>query len=79
MLMARSSPTKRKLPVIGANLKGLGVVSRSPIQSPTEWGVVRLSEITLKIGSGATPTGGKDSCTPEVRAGQKPKRFRSTF
>ncbi|MBF0185918.1 MAG: restriction endonuclease subunit S [Magnetococcales bacterium] len=32
--------------------------SKSPIPHPTEWPIVRLGDITSKIGSGATPTGG---------------------
>lgn len=34
---------------------------RSPISHPQDWKVVRLGQIALKIGSGATPTGGEDS------------------
>jgi len=33
----------------------------SPVAHPDEWPVVRLGDIALKIGSGATPRGGKDA------------------
>jgi type I restriction enzyme S subunit len=33
----------------------------SPISFPNDWQLVRLGDITKKIGSGATPTGGEDS------------------
>ncbi len=35
------------------------------IQHPHEWTVKRLAEITLKIGSGATPRGGTETYLPE--------------
>ncbi len=38
-----------------------GIASKSPIQHLEEWPVVRLGDITLKIGSGATPLGGESS------------------
>jgi type I restriction enzyme S subunit len=37
------------------------MVGQSPIPHPRDWSVVNLGEITTKIGSGATPTGGEDS------------------
>ena len=36
----------------------------SPLAHPKEWTVVRLGDITLKIGSGATPRGGEESYLP---------------
>jgi type I restriction enzyme S subunit len=41
------------------------MADRSPIPHPGDWPVVHLDEITTKIGSGATPTGGEDSYLPE--------------
>lgn len=41
------------------------MANRSPIPHPGDWPVVHLGEITTKIGSGATPTGGEDSYLPE--------------
>jgi type I restriction enzyme S subunit len=41
------------------------MADRSPIPHPGDWPVVHLGEITTKIGSGATPTGGEDSYLPE--------------
>jgi type I restriction enzyme, S subunit len=38
-----------------------------PIPHPNGWPVVRLGQITRKIGSGATPTGGEDSYLSERR------------
>jgi type I restriction enzyme S subunit len=35
--------------------------SETPIRHPEDWPVVRLGDITSKIGSGATPTGGDAS------------------
>jgi predicted nucleotidyltransferase len=35
------------------------------IQHPHDWAVKRLAEITLKIGSGATPRGGTEAYLPE--------------
>ncbi|MEO5331706.1 MAG: restriction endonuclease subunit S [Magnetococcus sp. YQC-5] len=32
--------------------------SKSPIPHPTEWPIVQIGDITSKVGSGATPTGG---------------------
>lgn len=40
------------------------MASRSPIPHRAQWPVVRLDEITTKIGSGATPTGGEASYLP---------------
>lgn len=37
----------------------------APIAHPSEWPVVRLGEIALKIGSGATPTGGEEAYLPQ--------------
>jgi hypothetical protein len=37
----------------------------APIPHPEGWPVVRLGEIALKIGSGATPTGGEEAYLPE--------------
>jgi type I restriction enzyme, S subunit len=36
----------------------------APISHPSDWPVVRLAKISLKIGSGATPTGGEESYLP---------------
>ena len=36
-----------------------------PISHPREWRVVRLGDIALKIGSGATPAGGEESYLPK--------------
>ena len=41
------------------------MASESPISHPKEWQIVRLKDIVLKIGSGATPRGGADSYLPE--------------
>jgi type I restriction enzyme S subunit len=41
------------------------MADRSPIPHPGDWPAVHLGEITTKIGSGATPTGGEDSYLPE--------------
>src|ERR1700686_1579901 len=41
------------------------MVGEAPIPHPDGWPVVRLGDITLKIGSGATPTGGEDSYLPK--------------
>jgi type I restriction enzyme S subunit len=41
------------------------MADRSPIPHPDDWPVIHLGEITTKIGSGATPTGGEDSYLPE--------------
>ena len=41
------------------------MAARSPISLRADWSVVPLGEITTKIGSGATPTGGEDSYLPE--------------
>ena len=35
--------------------------NRSPVTHPKDWPVVRLGDIALKIGSGATPKGGEDA------------------
>lgn len=40
------------------------MASESPITHPREWPVVRLGDIALKIGSGATPRGGADGYLP---------------
>jgi type I restriction enzyme S subunit len=37
------------------------MAANSPIPHPKDWKEVRLAEVTTKIGSGATPTGGRDS------------------
>jgi type I restriction enzyme S subunit len=47
------------------NLTGQPVANSSPISHPGEWPVVRLADITLKIGSGATPRGGSENYLPE--------------
>src|ERR1043165_7118681 len=47
--------------------------SRSPIPHTKTWSVTRLGEIALKIGSGATPTGGEESYPPR-RARYAPVR-----
>src|SRR3990170_27544 len=36
----------------------------SPVGHPREWSVVRLGDIALKVGSGATPRGGEESYLP---------------
>jgi type I restriction enzyme S subunit len=41
------------------------MASESPLKHPEEWPVVRLADITLKIGSGATPRGGAENYLPE--------------
>jgi type I restriction enzyme S subunit len=41
------------------------MASESPLKHPEEWPVVRLADITLKIGSGATPRGGSENYLPE--------------
>jgi type I restriction enzyme S subunit len=41
------------------------LASASPIPHPDGWPVVRLADITLKIGSGATPRGGSDNYLSE--------------
>lgn len=41
------------------------MASESPLRHPEEWPVVRLADITLKIGSGATPRGGAENYLPE--------------
>jgi type I restriction enzyme S subunit len=40
------------------------MASESPLRHPEEWPVVRLADITLKIGSGATPRGGAENYLP---------------
>ena len=45
--------------------RSLGIVSDSPIQHPADWPVTRLANITLKIGSGATPRGGSENYLPQ--------------
>jgi type I restriction enzyme S subunit len=40
------------------------MASESPVRHPWEWPVVRLSDIALKIGSGATPRGGEEYYLP---------------
>ena len=40
------------------------MAGESPVPHPREWSVVRLADIALKIGSGATPLGGEDSYLP---------------
>src|ERR1700683_691394 len=41
------------------------MASDAPIPHPHEWRAVTLREIALKIGSGATPTGGEETYLPE--------------
>jgi type I restriction enzyme, S subunit len=41
------------------------MADRSPIPHPGDWPVVHLGEITTKIGSGATPTGGEEAYLPK--------------
>jgi len=41
------------------------MADEAPVLHPREWPVVRLGDIVLKIGSGATPRGGEDSYLPE--------------
>jgi type I restriction enzyme, S subunit len=41
------------------------MASESPLKHPEEWPVVRLADITVKIGSGATPRGGAENYLPE--------------
>jgi len=43
---------------------GLGMAGESPIEYDLRWPVVALSEIAVKIGSGATPKGGADAYLP---------------
>ncbi len=50
---------------VSINLTGRPLASRSPIPHPEEWPVVRLANITLKVGSGATPRGGSENYLPE--------------
>jgi hypothetical protein len=50
---------------ISKNLASHPSASTSPIPHPDEWPVVRLADITLKIGSGATPRGGSENYLPE--------------
>lgn len=50
---------------ISINLARQLSASTSPIPHPDEWPVVRLADITLKIGSGATPRGGSENYLPE--------------
>jgi type I restriction enzyme S subunit len=40
------------------------MVGSSPVPHPGDWPVVRLGDIVLKIGSGATPTGGGEAYLP---------------
>ena len=37
------------------------MTGEAPISHPSEWPVVRLADIALKIGSGATPSGGEET------------------
>ena len=39
-------------------------MAETPLGHPSEWPVVRLGDITTKIGSGATPRGGADAYLP---------------
>lgn len=50
------------------------MASDSPVQHPEDWQVVRLSDISLKIGSGATPLGGSASYEPQRRRGTEKDR-----
>ena len=43
---------------------GLSIAGDSPIEYDLRWPVVALSEIAVKIGSGATPKGGADAYLP---------------
>lgn len=54
------------------------MVGESPISHPLEWPVVRLGDIAVKIGSGATPRGGDDSYLPE-RSGFALVRSQNVF
>src|ERR1700722_15212001 len=41
------------------------MAGESPLVYPPEWSTVRLGDIALKIGSGATPRGGEESYLPK--------------
>jgi type I restriction enzyme S subunit len=41
------------------------MASDSPVAHPSEWHVVQLGDIALKIGSGATPRGGEEAYLPQ--------------
>ncbi|WP_158145424.1 restriction endonuclease subunit S [Vibrio metschnikovii] len=69
MLLERIAAEKKRLvkDKIIPRTKGLPPINKDeiPINLPNGWTVVRLGELTSKLGSGSTPRGGKNAYTSE--------------